>query len=805
MWSLATLGSLRLTDATTGGDCLRGRRKELVLLAFLVRRAPRPVPRAVLAELLWGDKDEARARASLRQALSQLRRVLGDALDTRGDAVVLATGAVTFDAMRVEAAAAASRWHEVVAQWNGDFLSGHDELGGEAYLDWLHGERARLARIAERARDAIVAIDAEHVPSEDPATSPTALADAPTQSETTPARRRWRIAPVATGVALLVVAGALAWQLSGGATSEPTVGQQTVLVADFGAVGVDTTLADGVAEAVRVGLRQSRVLSLYPPAAFRDAARRLTPQSARAGLSVARQVAARAGVKAVVDGQVIGVGARYLVSVRLVTAVSGQEVAHYSAEAANQRELLPAIDRLAADLRRGTGESLRSVETARPVERVTTSSLEALAKYVRATRALDQAGAPEEAVALLEEAIALDSSFAMAYRRLAIELNDRRENPARVRDLITRAYALRTRLADPERYAVEAAFYSFGPTPDEDRATAAYQSALESDPRFGVALINLSEIYLRRHEFAHAESLSKRIVSLGTGVIQGHVNLMAAQTSLGDLDGAAATLAHFDSTSPNNPTAAIARARLLFARGKPDSAMLVLRRVFDTSPDLSRKQSVAGMLRDAALARGRIADARAWSQNWMDMASRRGVPAAALAGALDQAWITLWFEGDTSGALQQTAAALRANPLRAIVTGDRPYGRLVRIFAWSGRVAQARMALAGYDSANGRNVRLNARSYGPRYRGEIALAEGKYAEALAGFRTADSTDCPTCLFPLMAVAYDRAGLRDSAVALFARYVQTPEFYRLETDADFLRIALQASRHEDHVIGDRRRR
>src|SRR6187401_1954190 len=87
MWSLVTLGSLQLVDVRSGADCLPGRRKELVLLAFLSRRAPRLVPRAVLAELLWGDKHEDRARASLRQALSQLRRTLGDSLDVQTDGV----------------------------------------------------------------------------------------------------------------------------------------------------------------------------------------------------------------------------------------------------------------------------------------------------------------------------------------------------------------------------------------------------------------------------------------------------------------------------------------------------------------------------------------------------------------------------------------------------------------------------------------------------------------------------------------------------------------------------------------------
>jgi len=123
MWSLTTLGSLQLVDKRSGDVELRGRRKELALLVFLARRAPRPVPRAVLAELLWGDKDEERGRASLRQALSQVRRALGDALETRGDDVTLALGEIELDVQRIESDGARGRWFDIAARWKGDLTA----------------------------------------------------------------------------------------------------------------------------------------------------------------------------------------------------------------------------------------------------------------------------------------------------------------------------------------------------------------------------------------------------------------------------------------------------------------------------------------------------------------------------------------------------------------------------------------------------------------------------------------------------------------------------------------------------------
>ena len=60
------------------------------LLAFLACTAPQQHSRDKLMTLLWGSHFEAQARQNLRQALSRLRRVLGDdALISNGEEVSL--------------------------------------------------------------------------------------------------------------------------------------------------------------------------------------------------------------------------------------------------------------------------------------------------------------------------------------------------------------------------------------------------------------------------------------------------------------------------------------------------------------------------------------------------------------------------------------------------------------------------------------------------------------------------------------------------------------------------------------------
>jgi hypothetical protein len=64
-------------------------------------------------------------------------------------------------------------------------------------------------------------------------------------------------------------------------------------------------------------------------------------------------------------------------------------------------------------LRRGIGESLRSVAAASTLARATTASLPALRAFTTARRAEVHGDRPR-AIALFKEAVALDSTFASA-------------------------------------------------------------------------------------------------------------------------------------------------------------------------------------------------------------------------------------------------------------------------------------------------------------------------------------------------------------------------------------------------------
>jgi len=149
-FTLTSLGDLRLEGPA--GPVLRARRKELVLLVYLARRVPRPVSRDELIALLWGDRDEERARQSLRQALHQLRQALETSLEVSGDSVRVLEGAIALDVAMVERDLAAGLLDDGLGRWNGgEFLRDTEDVGDEAYRAWLEREREALRRVVGSA------------------------------------------------------------------------------------------------------------------------------------------------------------------------------------------------------------------------------------------------------------------------------------------------------------------------------------------------------------------------------------------------------------------------------------------------------------------------------------------------------------------------------------------------------------------------------------------------------------------------------------------------------------------------------
>lgn len=152
------LNFLGPTQILAGGRSITSQldKKELALLAYLAAQRDE-VSRDKAADLLWGDKDDQRARQNLRQAVSNIKRLIPGTIEaqghhvlTLGQAVVAHTDLRQFDdLLRCGDLAGAC------ALYRGPLLDGLSLRDTPAFEDWLSERRSYYE---QRALDALSAL-----------------------------------------------------------------------------------------------------------------------------------------------------------------------------------------------------------------------------------------------------------------------------------------------------------------------------------------------------------------------------------------------------------------------------------------------------------------------------------------------------------------------------------------------------------------------------------------------------------------------------------------------------------------------
>jgi tetratricopeptide (TPR) repeat protein/tRNA A-37 threonylcarbamoyl transferase component Bud32 len=545
-----------------------------------------------------------------------------------------------------------------------------------------------------------------------------------------------------------------------------------LIVADFASHAADSTLSQSVTEAFRIDIAQSPVVSVLGSSTVGDALARMNRDSRQPlDAAAAREVALREGAKAVVVGEISPIGKGLVLSAKLVAAVDGAELAAVRETANDEGQILPAIDRLSKRVRERIGESLKSIRANEPLEQVTTRSLEALRLYTEGARASDN-GESDRAITLLQQAIALDTSFAMAWRKLAVALGNAGGSKAQRVAATTRAYEHRDRLTEIERYQTTA-YYFDEVNFDPDKVISAYRAILELKPDDPIAPNNLSYVLSRRRRWAEAEPIARRYIEEqgGTGNIYGQ--LIQAQLGQGKFKEARASLAEF----ARHDSASIFLHRVgvgVFASlGQYDSARAELRRFAALSHDPSDQSAVALAGSAIALTQGRLAESEQAMRDFMAAGERRGLPNDYLKGAADLARARAVYRGDQAGAVHLLDQALAHYPLASMPALDRPYPEVAIAYAVAGQATKARALLKEYDALVPVGQR-RGEPFGGTATGYVALAEGRPQDAVAAFRLAwDNSGCTNCTLADQGRAYDLARQPDSALAVYQRAADNP--------------------------------
>ena len=565
-----------------------------------------------------------------------------------------------------------------------------------------------------------------------------------------------------------------------------------LLVTDFRGGGADSSLSAIVTEAIRTDLGQSSVVSVVSPSSIADALGRMRrDRTSRVDLALAREIAVREGIKGIVDGSVTPLAGGYVVTVRLLAAATGDDLASFRETIDGPKELIPTLDKLSGQLREKIGESLKTMRANPPLEQVTTSSLEALRKYAAGMRAFDVEGDLPRSVELLREAVTIDTAFAAAYRKLGAALGNMGMPRASVDSAYRHAYEFRDRLTDVERYLTIGSYFTSGNRRDRKRSADAYEAVLEIDSLNYVAINNLGNILVTRREFARAEALYRRATAAGTGRATIFINLLDAQLSQGKFAAAESTAALARSRFPANAGLRFMGIRIFTARKQLDSLEKRAAELRAGDPDPGLRSGATWALRGVALMRGRINEAARLTDEANAMDSARGIPIDPLARLGDSAWMDIWHREQRARGAQTLDAMLARVPFRSLPLEDRRYFDVAMLYALAGRPDRARAVLAERN-ADVKDTALLRQGMPKSHTtlGVIALAEKRPLDALAEFKLGDRLPdgpvdaCVRCHLADLASAYDSAGARDSTIATMEHYValSSPEVW---PDQDFL--------------------
>ncbi|MGO9258430.1 MAG: protein kinase domain-containing protein [Bryobacteraceae bacterium] len=272
-----------------------------------------------------------------------------------------------------------------------------------------------------------------------------------------PLAKLWRIA-IPVLLAAVLAAGGLYYRSH---RAKPLTDKDSIILSDFTNTTGDSVFDDTLKLGLSVQLEQSPFLNLVSESKVnetlklmgRSAGDRLTPE-------VTREVCQRTSSKAMLAGSIAELGSQYVIGLKAVACNTGDVLAEAQEQAAGKEAVLKALDAAAVRLRSKLGESLSSVEKyATPVEEATTPSLEALKAYSLGRKTILAKGFTA-ARPFFQRAVDLDPNFAMAYSRMAVVYFNLNEG-ARGAEYARKAYRLREKVSEWERFIIENNYYVF--------------------------------------------------------------------------------------------------------------------------------------------------------------------------------------------------------------------------------------------------------------------------------------------------------------------------------------------------------
>jgi eukaryotic-like serine/threonine-protein kinase len=501
--------------------------------------------------------------------------------------------------------------------------------------------------------------------------------------------------------------------------------KDTIVLADFTNKTGDTVFDDTLRQGLSVQLEQSPFLSIIPDQQIQQTLQMMGQKpDAKLTPEIARELCQRTGSAAVLHGSITQIGTPYLLTVKAVNCASGESLASTEAQASDKSHVLDALGKAASEIRNKLGESLSTVRKFdTPLEQATTPSLEALKAFSSGGKVLYATG-EAAAIPFFKRAIELDPNFALAYAWLGRMYGDIGES-GMAADYSRKAYELRDRTSDPEKYFISAHFH-IAVTGNMEKAEQTCELWTQAYPRSEGPHDFLSGIILPVFgQYEKAVEDGREAVRLNPDNPISYRLLGAGYITVNRLDEARAIYRLAVERKLNHPSIHVDLYEIAFLQN--DTAGMA-QQVAWSAGQAGIEDELLGLEADTAAYSGRLRDAREYSRRAMDSAERaEEKETAATYSALSGLREALFGNGDE--ARRRATLAMGRSAGRDVQYG----AALALAYAGEGGRAQALTDDLGKRFPEDTIVQFN---YLPTLRAKVAVSRGNAPAAIESLRTA---------------------------------------------------------------------
>ena len=392
--------------------------------------------------------------------------------------------------------------------------------------------------------------------------------------------------------------------------------KDTIVLADFTNTTGDPVFDGTLQQGLSVQLEQSPFLSIIPDERIQQTLKlmgekpeeKLTP-------AIARELCQRTASAAALGGSIAQIGTPYLLTLKAVNCATGETLASAEAQASDKSHVLDALGKTASEMRNKLGESLSTVQRFdTPLDEATTPSLEALKAFSSGRGAASAL----LAIPFLRRAVELDPNFAVAYAWLGIWYTSFGE-PSIAAGYTSRAYQLRNRASEPEKYLISAIYYK-EVTGNLEKAEQSCRLWAQDYPRAEMPHDYLSGgIYPQMGRYNGVVSEAREAIRLKPDYSVSYAFLMFGDMALNRLDDAKAAyrqasgrklydfyypLALYQMAFLQNDTAGM-QQQVTLAVGRPEIENALLANEADTAAYFGRLRNAQELTRQATESVGR--------------------------------------------------------------------------------------------------------------------------------------------------------------------------------------------------------